>query len=66
VSVAEHQGGPDRGGDQPLGAADVEDLTVAAEDGWDQVGVTGQPADDSGRQVEAIDGGGRPAGAEPG
>jgi hypothetical protein len=49
-----------------LGAADVEDLTVAAEDGWDQVGVTGQPADDSGRQVEAIDGGGRPAGAEPG
>ena len=45
VSVAEDQGGPDRGGDRSAEAAHVEDLAVAAEDGGDDLGVTGQPAE---------------------
>ncbi|MDQ3616016.1 MAG: hypothetical protein M3393_05215 [Actinomycetota bacterium] len=32
VPVADDQGEPDEGGDQALGAADVEDLCVGAED----------------------------------
>lgn len=33
VGVAEDEGAPEGGGDQALGAADVEDLAVGAEDG---------------------------------
>ena len=49
MPVAYDQGGPDRGGDQAAESADVEDLTVGAEDGGDDLGVTGQPAEDVGR-----------------
>ena len=44
VLVAEDQGGPDAGGDQAAGAADVEDLALGAEDGGDDLGVAGQSA----------------------
>ena len=44
MSVADHEGGPEGGGDQAAGAADVEDLGSGAEDGGDELGVTGQPA----------------------
>ena len=43
VLVAKDEGLPDRGGDQPLGAADVEDLAATAEHGRDHYGVTGEP-----------------------
>ena len=45
VCVSDGQGGPDGGGDQPVGAADVEDLALGAEDGGDELGVAGQPPD---------------------
>ena len=45
VPVAEDQGLPDRGGDQALGAADVEDRGTCAEDRRDHLGVAAQPAD---------------------
>ena len=44
VLVAQDQGDPDRGGDEAVGAADVEDLAVAAEDAGDDVGVAGEAA----------------------
>jgi len=43
VLVAQHQRDPDRGGDQALEAADVEDLALGAQHGRDQVRVTRQP-----------------------
>ncbi len=58
VGVPAHQGPPQGGGDQALGAADVEDLAVGAEGDRDQVGVAGQPADHGGGEVEAVVGGG--------
>ncbi len=45
VPVSEDQGVPQGGGDQAVGAADVEDLSSGAEDGGDHVGVAGEPAD---------------------
>ncbi len=48
MPVAEHQGDPEGGGDQAVEAADVEDLAAGAEDGGDDLGVTGEPADDVG------------------
>ena len=50
VLVAEDQRGPDAGGDQPAGAADVEDLTLSAEDRGDDLRIAGEPADRSSRQ----------------
>ena len=44
MPVAEHQGDPQGGGDQAVVAADVEDLAAGAEDGGDDLGITGQPA----------------------
>ena len=44
VPVAEGEGFPDAGGDEALGAADVEDLAVVAEDGGDDLGVAGEPS----------------------
>ena len=44
VPVAEGEGFPDAGGDEALGAADVEDLAVAAEDGGDDRGIAGEPS----------------------
>src|SRR3954454_3798074 len=57
VPVADDQGGPERGGDQAVEASDVEDLALGAEDGGDDLGVTGQPAQHLGRQVGAVGGG---------
>jgi hypothetical protein len=51
VSVADDQGGPDRGGDDSSGAADVEGFAVGAEDRGDDLGVAGQPAQGGGRQL---------------
>jgi len=48
VSVAEHQGDPEGGGDEAVEAADVEDLAAGAEDGGDDLGITREPADDVG------------------
>ena len=45
VSVAGDQGAPQGGGDQSVGAADVEDLAVGAEADRDELGVAGQAAD---------------------
>ena len=45
VPVADHEGGPDREGDQSFGAADVEWFASGAEDGGDDLGVTRQPPD---------------------
>ena len=44
VPVAQGQRLPDAGGDEALGAADVEDLAVVAEDGGDDLGVAGEPS----------------------
>ena len=52
VPVAQDQGDPDGRGDQPGGAADVEDLAVGAEDAGDDVGVAGQPADGGDGELE--------------
>ena len=54
VPVAEDQGGPEGGGDQAFGAADIQRLTLAAEDGGDDLGVTRQPPD--GGDGELVDG----------
>ena len=54
VPVADDQGGPDREGDQSFGAADVEWLALAAEDGGDDLGVTRQPSD--GGDGQLVDG----------
>ena len=43
VLVAQDQGDPDRGGDESLGAADVEDAAVGTQDAGDHVGVAGHP-----------------------
>src|SRR5680860_1282423 len=51
VPVAGDQGLPDRGGDQPLGPADVEDLGGATEDGRDDLGVAAHPPDGGGGEV---------------
>ena len=48
MSVAEHQGDPEGGGDEAVEAADVEDLAAGAEDGGDDLGITREPADDVG------------------
>ena len=48
VPVAADQGPPQRGGDEPVGAADVEDLAAGAEGDGDDVGVARQPADGGG------------------
>ena len=45
VGVAQHEGFPDRSGDQALGAADVEDLVEGPEHGGDDFGVAGETAD---------------------
>ena len=42
--VSQGQGFPDSGGDEALGAADVEDLAVVAEDGGDDLGIAGEPS----------------------
>ena len=60
VSVAEDQGGPDGGGDEAVEAAEVEDLAVGAEDGGDEFGVTGEPAQDFGWEFGAVGGGADP------
>src|SRR5688572_21495381 len=39
VAVAGHERGPDRGGDQPVGAADVEHTALGIEQDPDQVGI---------------------------
>jgi hypothetical protein len=44
VSVAEDQGNPEGGGDEAVESADVEDLAAGAEDGGDDLGITGEPA----------------------
>ena len=49
VSVADDEGGPDRGGDQAAEPAEVEDLGVGAEDGGDDLGVTRESAEHGGR-----------------
>jgi hypothetical protein len=51
VSVADDQGGPDRGGHQSSGAADVEGFAMAAEDGGDDLGDAGQPTDRGHREL---------------
>ncbi len=61
--VAEDQGGPDAGGDQAVGAADVKDLTLGAEDGGDDLGVAGQASGDRGG--EGFLGGEQSVGVEP-
>ncbi|HET9840573.1 MAG TPA: hypothetical protein VFQ01_01085, partial [Nocardioides sp.] len=43
-------------GDQSSGSADVEGFAVAVEDGGDDLGVTGQPADGRGGQFGAVAG----------
>jgi hypothetical protein len=48
VVVAGDQGVPDRDGHGAGGTADVEDLTTGTEDHGDDLGVTGQPAQDPG------------------
>ena len=48
VPVAADQGPPQRRGDQPVGAADVEDLPAGAERDGDDVGVAGQAPDGGG------------------
>ena len=48
MSVADHERGPQGGGDQSAEPSEVEDLTVGAEDGGDDLGVTGEPAEDVG------------------
>ena len=53
VRVAQHEGFPDRGGDQALRAADVEHFAERAEDGGDDVGVAREPAYCGHRQVVA-------------
>ena len=53
MGVAQDEGFPDRGGDQALGAADVEDLGKGAEHGRDDLGVTGEPSDGGRRAVVA-------------
>ena len=45
------------GGDQAAESADVEDLAAGAEDGGDDLGVAGQPAEDVGWEVGAVGGG---------
>ncbi len=62
VLVAEDECFPDRGGDEALGAADVEDLAEGAEHGGDHLGVTGQPPHGRDREVVA---GVQRRGAEP-
>ena len=65
VPVAEGEGFPDAGGDEALGAADVEDLAVVAEDGGDDLGVAGEPSYRSDRDgVAGVQRGGTGAGAE--
>jgi hypothetical protein len=44
VSVADHEGGPEGSGDRAAESAEVEDLAVGAEDGGDDLGVAGEPA----------------------
>ncbi len=63
MPVAEHQGFPDRGGDQALAAADVEHLTQGPEHGGDDLGVARQPAHRGGGELVA---GVQDRGAEPG
>ena len=48
VPVAADQGPPERGGDEAVGAADVEDLAAGAEGDGDDVGVAGQAPDGGG------------------
>ena len=66
VAVAGDEGFPDRGGDQALGAADVEDLGVGAEDGGDDVGVAADPADGGGGELFAGLGGREPGSGRAG
>ncbi len=54
IGVAGDQGGPDRGGDQSLGAAVVEDASVGVEQDPDQVAVTRQPPDRRTGQLEPV------------
>ncbi len=44
VGLARHEGSPDRGGDEPAVAADVEDAAVGVEQDPDQVAVAGEAA----------------------
>ena len=64
VLVAEDEGGPDCGGDQAAGAADVEDLALGAEDGGDDLGVAGESAGGGGG--EGVAGGQESVGVEAG
>jgi hypothetical protein len=43
VPVAQHERHPERSGDQASEASDVEDLALRAQDGRDDLGVTGDP-----------------------
>jgi len=56
VPVSDDQRGPDPGGYQAFGPADVEDLGVGAERGGDDLGVAGEPADRGSRQLVAVAG----------
>jgi hypothetical protein len=53
VLVPQDQGDPDVHGDEPEGAADVEDLAVGAEDAGDDLGVAGQAAYGGDGELEA-------------
>ena len=63
VLVSQGEGFPDSGGDEALGAADVEDLAVVAEDGGNDRGVAGETSYRSDRDGVA---GLRRGGTEPG
>ena len=65
VLVSQGEGFPDAGGDEALGAADVEDLAVVAEDGGDDLGVAGEPSyGGDGDGVPGLQRGGTGAGAQ--
>ncbi len=54
MGVADDEGGPDRGGHEPSGAADVEDAAVGVEVDRDEVAVAGHAAYGGGGEVEAV------------